>query len=104
MIRRVPKLEGLLVRLGLLEQHLHWRDFSVDAKKIESLSEKHGLKCISQEIIPWRTKKIFIDCLSTIVKDKSSLDRNNRIWRNEKFMQEAESLLQLSRLYSSSKE
>lgn len=102
-IRAIPSLEGLLLRLGMLEEDLHWRDFTVDARKVETLAEKHGLKCISQEIIPWRTKRLFIDCLSTIVKSSSSKTRINRVWRNESFMQEAQNLLQLSQLYDSCK-
>jgi len=99
-IRNIPKLEGLLTRLGILEKNLHWRDFSVDAKKVEVLAEEHGLRCISQEIIPWGTKKILIDCMSTIVKNNSSVARINRILRNVKFMQEVQNLLQLSQLYN----
>jgi len=98
-IRRLPKLEGLLVRLGILEQHLHWRDFSVDAKKVEILANKYGLKCIGQEMVTWGTKNLFIDCMSTIVKQDSLLERNNHILRNDKFMKEAQNLLQLSKLY-----
>jgi SAM-dependent methyltransferase len=99
-IRNIPKLEGLLTRLGILEKNLHWRDFSVDAKKVEVLAEEHGLRCISQEIMPWGTKKILIDCMSTIVKNNSSVARINRILRNVKFMQEVQNLLQLSQLYN----
>jgi ubiquinone/menaquinone biosynthesis C-methylase UbiE len=99
-IRSVPKLEGLLARIGVLED-LHWRDFSVDAKRVEVLAEKHGVRCISQEIIPWVTNNtMFIDCMSTIVKSSSSLVRTNRIVRNAKFAREAQNLLQLSQLYS----
>jgi ubiquinone/menaquinone biosynthesis C-methylase UbiE len=98
-IRRVPKLEGLLVKLGVLDLHLHWRDFTVDSKKVEALAEKHCLKVISQEIVPWRTKKTFIDCISTIVKKNSSLHRDNRVLRNEKFMEEVKILHRLSSLY-----
>jgi SAM-dependent methyltransferase len=102
-IRSVPKLEGLLSQLGILEENLHWRDFSVDAKKVETLAEEHGLRCISQEIIPWGTKKLFIDCFSTIIKNNSPADRGNYILKNEKFMQEAQNLWQLSQLYNSLK-
>jgi ubiquinone/menaquinone biosynthesis C-methylase UbiE len=99
-IRIVPKLEGLLNRLGVLDSNLHWRDFNVDAKKMESLSERHGLRCISQEIVLWGTKKIFIDCMSTIIRNDSPMVVPNRVFKNAHFMQEASNLLQLSRLYS----
>jgi SAM-dependent methyltransferase len=92
------------VRSGIQEQELHWRDSSVDARKVEILAEEHGLKCISQEIVPWGGGPMFIDCMSTIVKKNSSRARTNRILRNTTFMQEAHNLLQLSQLYSSDME
>ena len=99
-IHKIPRLEGLLIRLGILEKNLHWRDGSVDAKKVEVLAEAHGLKCISQELIRWGTKKMFIDCMSTIVKSNSSKAKTNRILRNATFKEEAENLLRLSQLYN----
>lgn len=99
-IRKIPKLEGLLVRLGLLEKDLHWRDFSVDASKVQHFAEENGLSCLSQEIICWDTKRMFIDCISTIAKKNSSVNRPNRIFRNPGFTREAQSLLRLSYLYS----
>lgn len=98
-IRKIPKLEGGLILLGLLDKFLHWRDFNVDAKLVEKISEKYGLKCISQELIMWKTEKTFMDCMSTIVVRGSSLDRTNKVFRNKYFMQEAQNLLQLSKLY-----
>jgi len=41
-IRKIPRLEGLLTRLGMLEKELHWRDSSVDAKKVESFAGENG--------------------------------------------------------------
>ena len=102
-IRKIPKLEGLLVRLGLLEKNLHWRDFSVDAKKVERFAEENELRCLSQEIIPWGTKRMFIDCISTIAKNNSSVNRGNRIFRNRRFMEEVRYLSLLSHLYNSVK-
>ena len=99
-IRKIPKLEGLLLRLGFLE-NLHMRDFSVDAKRVEELAAKYGLRCISQETMPWRAKRTFVDCMSTIVRSDSSAVRTNRVLRNAQFMQEANGLLQLARLYAS---
>jgi hypothetical protein len=97
----IPRLEGVLARVGILE-NLHWRDLSVDAKKVEGLAEEHGLRCISQEITNWGTTNMLIDCMSTMVKSNSSLVRTNRVLRNAKFMQEAQNLSQLAQLYSPS--
>jgi ubiquinone/menaquinone biosynthesis C-methylase UbiE len=102
-IRRIPRLEGLLTRLGMLEKELHWRDFSVDAKKVERFAGENGLRCLSQEIIPWGTKRMLIDCISTIARNNSSVNRGNRIFRNRRFMEETRYLLHLSHLYNSVK-
>src|SRR6266480_3189362 len=102
-IRKIPRLEGLLIRLGILEKNLHWRDFSVDAKKVERFAEQNGLRCLSQEIIPWGTKRMLIDCISTIARNNSSVNSGNRIFRNRRFMEETRYLLHLSDLYDSVK-
>ncbi len=100
-IRAVPGLEDSLMQAGILEESTHWRDGTVDAKKVETLAAAHGLSCISQEIVPWATKKMFLDCMSTIVRADSALARANRVWRNANFMTEAHNLSQLAQLYSS---
>ncbi len=100
-IRKIPKLGFILRKLGVLEKKLHWRDPEVSAEIVETLARDHELKCISQEIIPWGTKRAQIDCFSTLVKKTSLLARENQIYRNKNFMLEAEKLSQLSRLYSS---
>ena len=102
-IRKVPKLEGILMMFGVLEKQLHWRDFSVDAKKVERFAEQNGLRCLSQEIIPWGTKRMLIDCISTIARNNSSVNSGNRIFRNRRFMEETRYLLHLSHLYDSVK-
>jgi ubiquinone/menaquinone biosynthesis C-methylase UbiE len=98
--RRVPKLEGILARAGVLEKSLGWRDPKVDAKKVASFAERHGLRCVSQELVPWNTKRLYIDCMSTIVRKDSPIAWKNRVLRNATFMQEANNLLRLSSLYS----
>jgi SAM-dependent methyltransferase len=99
-IHKIPRLEKMLGRLRILDKSLRWRDFSVSAEMIEVCTQRYGLKCISQEIIPWRTRRTKIDCFSTIVRSASSLARDNRVWRNGKFMREVKYLLRLSRLYN----
>ena len=99
-IRKIPKLQGLLRSIGILDRNLHWRDFSVDAKKVEALAKQHGLRCASQEIVLWGTKRTYIDCMSTIIRNDSQTNMTNKIFKNPNFMQEAHNLLQLSELYS----
>ncbi len=100
MIRRIPKLEWLLGRISILDKDVHWRDLSMDASKFESLAEKHGLRCVSQEIIFWGTNKTFTDCMSTIIRNDSSIAVPNRVFMNANFMQEVNNFLQLSRQYN----
>ena len=97
---RIPILRVLLKRLGILEWGYHWRDPSMTARKMELYAEAHGLKCISQELVTWGTKRALIDCMSTVVRKESPLSRENRVFRNAHFMQEARHLSRLSRLYS----
>jgi SAM-dependent methyltransferase len=98
-IRSVPKLEGLLNRLGIAERPLGWRDLNVDARSVEASAEAHGLTCVSQEIVTWETKRLLTDCMSTIVRKTSSAARSNRVLRNRAFMTEAGRLQELSQLY-----
>jgi hypothetical protein len=100
-IRRVPVLEKIVGRLGLVGP-FHWRDFTVDATKVEALAKEHGLQCISQELVRWGTKRTYLDCFSTIVKCGSPLARNNRVMRNPTFMRDLKKLLRLSHLYDHS--
>gem|GEM_PF-5454110 len=93
-------MKGLLAAVGILDRNLHWRDWSVDARKVEALTERYGLRCISQEMVKWGTEKTFIDCMSTIIRSDSAMVVPNKMFRNDNFMQEARNLLQLSRLYS----
>lgn len=99
-IQKIPKLWGILTILGVVEKSLHWRDFTVTAALVEQLAGGCGLQCISQEIIPWGTKRAFIDCMSTIVKKTSKYSRSNRKLRNTLFPNEAQNLKALSWIYS----
>jgi ubiquinone/menaquinone biosynthesis C-methylase UbiE len=102
-IRKIPLLKSILTRLGVLDKNLHWRDLSVDARKVEALAEKHGLRCVSQEVVLWATKRTFLDCMSTIAKGSSPKRATNQVLRNARFMEEAMNLQELSRLYNPEK-
>ena len=99
MIRHIPKLEGLLITMKVLDPFLHWRDPGVSAGEVERLASANGLRCITQEIVHWRTDRAMIDCISTIVKQGSSLERPNMLFRNPHFMHEAKNAAQLSQFY-----
>ncbi|MCX8050035.1 MAG: class I SAM-dependent methyltransferase [Methylohalobius sp.] len=96
-INKIPWLEKWLQMFKVLEQDLHGRDFSVDARRVETWAAKYGLTCISQEIIG--TTKLWLDCLSTLVQQDSPLARPNRVLRNKAFVQEKANLKALSWLY-----
>jgi SAM-dependent methyltransferase len=97
---RRSKLSQFLARLGIIENVWRdWRDVSVSANKIKLLAEAHGLGCIGQELIPWRTKKVFTDCISIMVRRGSAAHRENRVFENRLFMQEVRYLSQLAKLY-----
>jgi ubiquinone/menaquinone biosynthesis C-methylase UbiE len=100
-LQRIPKLPGLLSMLGILDNiRVQWRAQSMSARKMQHYAEENGLTCISQELVTWRTKRVLIDCISTIVKSDTARVRGNRILRNYSFMKEAKYLSTLSRLYT----
>ena len=94
--RRIPKLMGLLVRMGIVEQNLHWRDHGVDAAFVAHIARDAGLNCVRQEILRWRTRRVFNDCMTILVRPGSRFDRTPRTWRNSNFMMEAELLREIA--------
>lgn len=99
-VRSVPLLEPVLRRLGVLDRNLHWRDPEVSAARVAEMALRHGLSTISQEIVPWGTKRAYIDCFSTLVLPGSALARSNRVFRNAAFAREAGQLAALAQLYA----
>ena len=99
-LSKVPKLLGLLSRVGLCDRvTLQWRARSMTAAKMAMFAEEHSLQCISQELVTWETRSVLIDCLSTFAPQESKWFRQNRVFRNAGFMSEAKRLSDLSRLY-----
>lgn len=99
-LQQAPKLLALLRRLRLAERSFNWRGLSMSADKMRLLAEANGLQCVSQEIIPWATKRTLIDCLSVLVRKDSIWARENRILRNPSFMKEGRYLASLAPLYA----
>jgi ubiquinone/menaquinone biosynthesis C-methylase UbiE len=97
-IQTTSRVRYLLHRLHLLENP-HLRDFSVSAEKVQRMAQDHGLTCIGQEINTWLTRHTLIDCFSTIVRQGSSLARDNVVIRNTAFSQEIRNLSRLSGIY-----
>lgn len=98
VVRGVPGLRLLLRQLGL-ETRLHGRAASVSAVSFEEQARKNGLQCISQEVINWQSN-LLTDCISICTPAGSKWTADNLRLRNSHFMQEADHIAQLSRLYS----
>lgn len=101
-LQRVPVLRGALRALGLLERNLHWRSPDMTAGRMAALAREHGLRCIAQELVNWGTAEALIDCFSLIVREDSPRARENRVFRNGGFMDQARQLAELARLYGHS--
>jgi SAM-dependent methyltransferase len=95
-IESFPKLPGLFSRLGM---GLHWRDTGVSAKFVNDCCNKAGLKCISQELMPWDRRKIYTDCISVIVKDDSGKNNFPVIYKNSSFGLEIDKAKVIKQLY-----
>jgi ubiquinone/menaquinone biosynthesis C-methylase UbiE len=98
-MRHFQTFRPLLVKLGILERNLHWRDWRVSAEIVREMVVRHGLKCFNQEIIPWGTRRARIDCLTTIVRSDSDASKP-RIFENADFMSEAKYLSRLAPYYT----
>jgi ubiquinone/menaquinone biosynthesis C-methylase UbiE len=86
-----------LVRAKLLDRQ-QGRALSMTAKRFEECSAAAGLKCISQELINWDSRRL-IDCISIITPAASRWARRNNIVRNGDFMKEAGLIRRLASAY-----
>ncbi len=66
----------------------HQRDPEMTAKLFRQLCEQNGHKCVSQELINWRGRRL-IDCFSMIARAESKWQRAKQPLRNRDFMLEA---------------
>ena len=67
----------------------HQRDPEMTAELFRQSCERHELKCVSQEIVNWRGRRL-IDCFSTIARKDSKWQSAAKLYRNPDFMREAE--------------
>lgn len=89
------KLPGLMKKV-LTKWHLldddHHRIPTMSAELFRQLCEKNGLRCVRQELINWRGRRL-IDCLSWIEKPAdAAAHKTTEIVRNPNFMREAEAV------------
>ena len=102
LLKKIPKgkIRDFLSKLRIIERKSHWRAFSMSAERFARIAFEAGLRCISQEIVNWKTSpKRLIDCLSVFTSKGSIWERPNQLIRNDGFMREAAYLSKLSRLY-----
>ena len=97
-VKRLPaRIRKLLTKAKVLESD-HQRDPSMTAELFGVLCAEQGLKCICQEIINWRSRRL-IDCFSTVARVGSKWDQPARVFRNPDFMREARLIRRWSQFY-----
>ena len=82
-------------------EHAQWRALSMTAASFRQYCEASGLRCISQELVNWSTKRL-IDGISTFTPESSTWASPTRVVRNGGFMDEAKAVRRRSPLYGSS--
>ncbi|MFI5349619.1 MAG: class I SAM-dependent methyltransferase [Elusimicrobiota bacterium] len=98
-LRARPNLARMLRRFGMEDLIRQWRAPSMTARKMVSFCGNNGLKCISQELVNWDTKRTLIDCFSVVVKKDSVSDRENIVLENREFQKEVDYLSRLRKSY-----
>jgi hypothetical protein len=89
------------LKFSFVETTDHWRAYSMTATKFRTYAQAAGLSCISQELITWLTqRRHLIDCFSMFTRHDSIWARENLLLTNHHFMDEADGVAKLSRLYA----
>ena len=76
----------------------HQRDPEMTAELFRELCEQNGLKCLCQELVNWRGRRL-IDCFSTVARKNSKWQEAPGPYRNPDFMREAELIRGVARHY-----
>jgi 2-polyprenyl-3-methyl-5-hydroxy-6-metoxy-1,4-benzoquinol methylase len=76
----------------------HQRDPEMTANLFRELSERCGLKVVSQELVNWRGRRL-IDCFSFLARKGSKWKEARRPFRNRDFMLEAQLLKRVAEHY-----
>jgi hypothetical protein len=82
-----PGLAKPLIKAKILDW-AHHRSPDMTAESFRGLCAKHGLRCLSQELVNWRGRRL-IDCFSIIIRSDTPAQSHPRIVRNPYFMREA---------------
>lgn len=94
LARRARKL----VSKGNVVGSDHQRDVEMTAELFRGICENHGLKCVGQELVNWRGRRL-IDCFSTVARQDSPWPAVGRPFRNPNFMLEARLIRHRSQHY-----
>lgn len=85
---RLPEvLAKPLIKAKILDW-AHHRNPSMSAELFRALCAQHGLRCISQELVNWRGRRL-IDCLSLFERSDSAHRNATKVVRNPDFFREA---------------
>ena len=95
--------------VGLLPGRLHervaravfaWRSDEMSAERFASICQAAGLRCITQELVPWCLGTLVLsDCISVCTLPGSRWDRAPVVKQNRRFHAEARGLKRLAELY-----
>jgi ubiquinone/menaquinone biosynthesis C-methylase UbiE len=100
MFKRCPRVLEALIRSHVFDNVAsQWRGASMTAAKMRDYTARHGLACVSQELVTWTSRRALIDCISTFARPASRWARENRVFENPRFMADARTWSELARLY-----
>lgn len=95
-----PALRRALAAVGLLDGD-QWRGYSVTAEGVDRAAAAVGLQCVSQELIPWRVRRVLLDAISIVVRPGSRWAGPKQVVENWSFMAAAGSAACVARAYPS---
>lgn len=96
-LMHIPKLRRLLSMAHLIERQHHNREVGMSAGRMAAIATECGLSIVGQECVTWGTRRMLIDCLTTIRGDGEAV--GNEYVANPNFMREAYSWRKLRVLY-----
>lgn len=74
-----------------------YRDATVSAEVVRSLTEKHDLRCVSQECLNWDIKEALTDCFTVMARSHSNWPQKNNYSENYEFHLERNAALHSSK-------
>jgi SAM-dependent methyltransferase len=96
--RSVSRRAWALVSKGKVVGADHQRDPEMTAELFRELCEHNGLKCLCQELVNWRGRRL-IDCFSSVARKDSKWKAATGRFRNPDFMLEARLIRRLAQHY-----